>query len=187
MPHYRHVHFGYRLYDPGHPRAALELHGLCPAFFHEPYGVSSGVIDGGLVRAERHVGHDKGVCPAPYDCLGMIDYLVDRYGKRALVRRLDHAGGVAHYEQGYACLVQYPGCGEIIGRKDGYLPALGLHLHYLDYCIFFHRKTLCASKLARRIIYYRPIPVSAQYPWFFSTYDASKKLGVFSEVKEGWK
>ena len=65
--------------------SALELHRVGAGLLHEPHGGVQRLQRPGLVRAERHVGHDERALDRLGDRAGQRDEVVDRHRERRVV------------------------------------------------------------------------------------------------------
>lgn len=110
--------------------AALQLHRVRPALFHQPYGIAHAVFFADLVTAERHIRHHEAVLRAAHHALGKKYHLVQGDWERVLVAAHHVARAVAHENHIEPRLVEQAREREIVTGQHGYLLACRLHLTY---------------------------------------------------------
>ena len=97
-------------------------------FRHEAARVAQSVFGIDLVAEIRHVDDDQGARGAALDRLGVMEHVLHRDGKCAVVAQLGHADGVSHEYDVHARFLGQARGREVIGRQHRDLEALPFHV-----------------------------------------------------------
>src|SRR5450631_4340698 len=76
VTHDRDAQLGQAAGDLNDATAALQLDGVHATFLKEPAGAGDRLLDGDVIRHERHIAHEQSLSRTPGDRLGMVDHFV---------------------------------------------------------------------------------------------------------------
>src|SRR6266545_4358477 len=96
---------------------SLELDRMGPTLLEEPAGVTDALLQGRLIREERHVAHDQGVLGPAGHRAGVVEHLLHGDGQRVLVAKDVVGQRVTHQQGWHPCFIENPGGGVVVGGE----------------------------------------------------------------------